>query len=131
MQRSPTRMMYLIAAVLFGVAPLCYGLLRELGPRHTSDGLWMALVASVFAAGVLASLIGRRRSRHAAFTQSLGILVICTLVAGATGFLAGATAGAGVWAVSFVMALCLAASSVFITLARETPPDEGSGLSST
>ncbi len=116
--------MYLIAAVLFGVAPLCYGLLRELGPRHTSDGLWMALVASVFAAGVLASLIGRRRSRHAAFTQSLGILVICTLVAGATGIIAGVTAGAGVWAVSFVMALCLAASSVFTTLSRETPPDD-------
>lgn len=124
MQRSPRWMMYLIVAVLFGAAPLCYGLLRELGPRHNSDGLWMALVASVFAAGVLAASIGRRRSRRAVFTQSLGILVICTLVAGPTGFIAGATAGPGVWAVSFVMALCLAASSVFIGLARETPPDE-------
>ncbi|MEO7366753.1 MAG: hypothetical protein ABIZ36_02275 [Gemmatimonadaceae bacterium] len=116
--------MYLIAAVLFSVAPLCFGLLRELGPRHTSDGLWMAIVASVFAAGVLASLIGRRRTRRAAVSQSLGILVICTLAAGATGFIAGATAGAGIWAVSFVMALCLAASSIFIALARETPPDD-------
>ena len=124
MERSPKRTMYLIAAVLFGIAPLCFGLLRELGPRQTSDGLWMALVASVFAAGVLASLIGRRRSRHAAFTQSLGILVICTLVAGATGFIAGATAGAGIWAVSFVMALCLAVSSVFISLAREAPAEK-------
>ncbi len=119
MQQSPSRMKYLIAAVLFAVAPLCYGLLRELGPRHISDGLWMALVASAFAAGVLASSIGRRRSRRAVFTQSLVILVICTLVAGPTGFISGATAAAGVWAVSFVMALCLAASSVLIAFARE------------
>ena len=119
MQRSPRRMIYLIAAVLFGLAPLCYGLLRELGPRHNPDGLWMALVASAFAAGVLAASIGRRRSRRAVFTQSLGILVICTLVAAPTAFISGATAAAGVWAVSFVMALCLAASSVFIAFVRE------------
>lgn len=119
MQRSPRQTTYLVVAALFGAAPLGYGLLRLLGPRHDYAGLWMALVASAFAAGVLAASIGRRRSRRAVLTQSLVILVISTLVAGPTAFISGATAAAGVWAVAFVMGLCLAASSFFIALSRE------------
>jgi Na+/H+-dicarboxylate symporter len=119
MQRSPRQTMYLLAAVLLGVAPLGFGLLRVLGPRHDYTGLWMALAASIFAAGVLAASIGRRRSRHAVFIQAVVILVVSTLLAGGIGFALGATAGPGVWMVAFVLALCLAASSVFIAFSRE------------
>ena len=111
--------MYLLAAVLLGVAPLVFGLLRALGSRHDYTGLWMALAASVFAAGVLAASIGRRRSRHAVFIQAGVILVVSTLLAGEIGYALGATSGPGVWAVSFVLGLCLAASSIFIALSRE------------
>ncbi len=124
MNQSPRRGIYLAAAVLLGVAPVVYGLLRLLSFRHDYRGLWMALAASVFATGVLAASIGRRRSRHAALTQSLIILVISTLVAGVAGFISGATAAAGIWAVAFVMGACVAASSLLIGLARATPAEK-------
>jgi hypothetical protein len=120
MKRSPRQKTYLTAALLFGVAPLAYGFLR-VASRGVNDGLWMALAASVFAAGVLASSIGRRRSRRAVFIQSFVILVISTIVAVPAAYVAGATAAFGIWAVAFVMALCLAASSVFLAFGRERP----------
>jgi uncharacterized membrane protein YoaK (UPF0700 family) len=120
MNRAPRQKIYLIAAVLLGVAPLAYGLLRVVS-RDVNDGLWMALAASVFAAGVLASSIGRRRSRRAVLLQSLIILVVSTIVAVPAGFVAGATSAPGIWAVAFVMGLCLAGSSFFIALGRERP----------
>jgi uncharacterized membrane protein YoaK (UPF0700 family) len=119
MKRSPRKKLYLIAALLFGVAPLAYGLLRVVG-RGVNDGLWMAVAASVFAAGVLASSIGRRRSRRAVLIQSLVILLVSTVVAVPAAYVAGATAAPGVWAVSIVMGLCLAASNLFIAFARES-----------
>jgi FtsH-binding integral membrane protein len=118
MNRSPRQKTYLTAAVLLGVAPLAYGLLRVVS-RNVNDGLWMALAATVFAAGVLASSIGRRRSRRAVFIQSFVILVISTVVAVPAAYVAGATSGPAIWAVAIVMALCLAASSVFIAFGRE------------
>jgi hypothetical protein len=51
--------------------------------------VWMAVASSLFAAGVLATAIGRRRSRHDVFVQSAVILVVATLLAGSTGFLLG------------------------------------------
>lgn len=119
MKRSPRQTTYLVAAVLLGVAPSGFGLLRATSARQDYTGLWMALAASVFTAGVLASAIGRRRSRHAVFIQAAVILVISTLLAGGIGFALGATSGPGVWAVSFVLGMCLAASSVLIALSRE------------
>ncbi|MEP7380857.1 MAG: hypothetical protein ABI910_04180 [Gemmatimonadota bacterium] len=80
--------------------------------------LWMAVVASLFSGGVLAAAIGRRRARRAVFGQSGGIFVVATLLAGLTAFANGATVDAGVWAMSVVMGLCLAASSALIALAR-------------
>jgi uncharacterized membrane protein YoaK (UPF0700 family) len=120
MNRSPRQKLYLVAALLLGVAPVAYGLLRVVG-RGVNDGLWMALAASVFAAGVLASSIGRRRSRRAVLIQSLVILVVSTAVAIPAGFVAGATSGPAIGAVAFVMGLCLAASSFFLASARARP----------
>jgi len=120
MNRSALQKTYLVVAVLFGIAPLAYGLMR-LVSRGVHDGLWMALAASVFAAGVLASSIGRRRSRRAALIQSFVILVVSTVVAVPTAYIAGATAGPGIWAVAIVMGLCLAASSLFIAFGRNSP----------
>jgi peptidoglycan/LPS O-acetylase OafA/YrhL len=120
MNRSPRQKTFLIAALLLGVAPVAYGLMRVV-TRGVNDGFWMALAASVFAAGVLASSIGRRRSRRAVFIQSFVILVISTVVAVPAAFVAGATSAPGIWAVAIVMGLCLAASSVFLAFARESP----------
>lgn len=80
--------------------------------------LWMALAASLFAAGVMAASIGRRRSRHALMTQSTVILIVATLLAGGTGYLLGATRGPGVWLVAIVFGMCLAASSAVAAFSR-------------
>ena len=83
--------------------------------------LWMALAASIFTAGVLASSIGRRRTRKAAYSQAFVILVISTLVAAGTGYMLGATAGPGIWMVGFVFGALLAASNYLLWSSRTDP----------
>lgn len=118
MTRSPFQRVTLAAAVLFGAAPLCFGLFRAWQTGYDFRMVWMAMAASLFAAGVLASSIGRRRSRRAVRRQSAVIFVVATLLAGGTGFVFGATAGPGVWMVAVVLGFCLAAASVLVAFAR-------------
>ncbi|MBA2707121.1 MAG: hypothetical protein H0U59_04885 [Gemmatimonadaceae bacterium] len=122
MKRSPRQSLSLLAAVLLGAAPLGFGLFRAWSTGDDLRMVWMALAATIFAAGVLAASIGRRRSRHAVFIQSIVILVVSTLLAGTIGFLLGATAGPGVWMVAMVLGSCLASSSAFVAFSR---PDTG------
>jgi peptidoglycan/LPS O-acetylase OafA/YrhL len=104
--------------MLFGAAPLGFGLLRAWGPGHDPRFVWMSLAPSLFAVGVLAAAIGRRRTRHAMINQSAAILVVATLLAGGMAFLLGARADPGVWAVAIVTGFCLATSSVLVGFSR-------------
>lgn len=122
MNRSPRRRIILVAAVLFGIAPLGFGLLRLMMTGSDSRMFWMAAAASMFPAGVLATAIGRRRSRREVAVQSSVILVLSTILAGGTGYLLGATSGPGVWMVAGVFGLSLAASSVLVAVARPDAP---------
>ena len=118
MKRSSTQRLSLVAAALFGAAPLGFGLFRAWQTGYDLRMVWMALVASLFAAGVLATAIGRRRTRHAVVVQSTVIFIVATLLAGCTGFLLGATAGLGVWPVAAVLSFCLAAANVLVEFSR-------------
>ncbi len=118
MTRTPSQRISLAAAVLIGAAPLAFGFFRAWRTGSDYRMLWMALIASIFAFGVLAASIGKRRSRHAVMVQAIVILIAGTLLAGATASFLGATSAPGVWAVSLVFSICLAASSVFVALAR-------------
>jgi Kef-type K+ transport system membrane component KefB len=118
MTRSPSQKLSLLVAVLLFAAPLCFGLFRWWQTGSDSRMLWMAALATIFTAGLLATTIGRRRSRKAAYTQSIVILVVSTIIAGVTGFILGAISGPGVWAVAFVLSALLALSSFFVWLSR-------------
>ena len=121
MARSPKHQMSIVAAIVLGAAPIGFGLFRAWQTASDFRMLWMALAATVFAAGVMAASIGRRRTRHSAYTQAIIILIVATLTAGAVGFFLGARSAFGLWAVAFVLGSCLAASSVLIALARPKP----------
>jgi len=120
MKRSPTQQASLVAAVLFGVAPMCFGLLRAWRSQYDFRMFWMALVATVFAFSVLVAAIGRRRSRHAVVIQALVIFVVSTVLSWGTGYALGAISGPGAWMVAVVFGFCLATASVFIAFARPT-----------
>ena len=122
MMRSPRRRSFLVAAVLFGIAPLGFGLLRLMMTGYDGRMFWMAAAASMFPAGVLATAIGRRRSRREVAVQSSMIFVLSTILAGGTGFLLGATSGPGVWMVAGVFGVSLCASSVLMAMARPDVP---------
>ena len=123
MTRSPRQRLSVFAAVLFGAAPLGFGLLRALRTGGSDLRMtWMAVVSTLFAAGVLAGAVGRRRTRHAVLYQAGVIFVVATLLAGGMGFALGATAGPGALAVSAVFGFCLSVSSVLVAFAR---PDAG------
>ena len=82
--------------------------------------LWMA-VASAIGALVIAALTTRKKGSLALGFVLLTLLV-STLLAGLTGYMLGATAGAGVWMVAFVLGLCWAASLTLFSLSRSRPP---------
>ncbi len=120
MNRSRTQQLSLVTAAVFGAAPLAFGVVRAVASGGDLRMLWMAIIASVFAASVLVAAVGKRRTRQAVMTQATVILIVATLLAGGLGFMLGATAGPGVWAVALVLGLCLAASSVFIAVSRSS-----------
>jgi hypothetical protein len=119
--RTPLQRLSLVGAVLFAVAPLSFGLFRYASTGWDRRILWMALVASVFAASVLVSAIGKRRSRHQALVQSAVIAVVGALLAVGTGKMLGETAGPGVWMVGAVQGILLGVASELITFARVKP----------
>jgi len=80
--------------------------------------MWMALVTSLFTAGVLAAAIGRRRTRRAVVRQAVIILIVATLLAVGTAYLLDATAGPGILAMSLVIGGCLAGTSVLVAYSR-------------
>ena len=119
--RTPAQRVALVGSALFGAAPLAFGLLRYASTGWDLRMLWMALIATVFAAGVLASAIGKRRSRQMALFQSAVIAVVGALLAWGTGYLLGATEGPGAWIVSAVLGFCLGVASECIVFSRVTP----------
>ena len=121
MKRSPAEQLSLYAAVLFGAAPLGFGLLRALRTGHDLRMFWMALASSIFAASVLGTAIGRRRSRHVVRVQAAVIFVVAMLLAAGVGYWLGARAWFGIWAVAAVLASCLAVASVLVAFARPGP----------
>lgn len=118
--RKPIQQLSLAGAVLFGAIPLALGVVRA---RTTGDDyrmFWMAMVCSIFAAGVLLAAVGRRRSRRAALFQGFVILLVGTIVAVGVGYMLGATSVVAVLGVSFGLSLCLAISSVLVAFSRAT-----------
>jgi len=100
---------YVIAFAL-AACPFVYGLMRALSSRRDMRMLWMA-VAAFLGAG-LAMAVGRPRSRKpiVVFARSVAALATSTLLAAWTAFQLGATAAAGIFAVSFVLGLFCASS---------------------
>lgn len=118
--RTAAQRLGLVGAVLFGVAPLGFGLFRYGTTGSDLRMLWMALIASIFAAGVLVSAIGKRRSRHQVRVRSVVIAVVGALLAVATGMMISETAGPGVWMIGAVQGVLLGIASELIAFSRAT-----------
>lgn len=116
--RTAKQKISLAIAGIFGALPLAMGLIRALTTSDDHRLLWMAVVSTMFAAGVLAAAFGRRRSRQAVVSQSIVILAASAFLAAATGFLQGATSVTAVLLVAVAIGLSLAASSVFVAFSR-------------
>lgn len=116
--RTAKQKISLAVAGIFGALPLAMGLIRAITTSDDHRLLWMAVVSTMFAAGVLAAAFGRRRSRQAVVSQSIVILAASTFLAAATGFLQGATSVTAVLLVAVAIGLSLAASSVFVAFSR-------------
>lgn len=120
-ERTPTQRMALTGAIVFGAAPVAFGLFRYASTGWDLRLFWMALVATVFAGGVLASAIGKRRSRRTALVQSAVIAVVGALLAWFIGYSLGATEGPGAGMVAAMLGLSLGVASECIVFSRVTP----------
>ena len=116
--RTTAQQLSLVGAVLFATAPLALGLFRYATTSWDLRMFWMALAASVFAASVLASAIGKRRTRRQALVQTAVIAVVGALLAVGTGMLISETAGPGVWMIGAVQGILLGVASELLVFAR-------------
>jgi hypothetical protein len=118
MKRTPLQQFGLLAAALCGAAPLAAGLLQSSSAAQDLPLIWMSAAATIFAAGILAAAIGRRRSRRATIFQTTMILVVGTLLALGTARIFVSALGTHVWIAAAVIGLSLAAASILIAVSR-------------
>jgi hypothetical protein len=112
--------MYFLA-ILFATAPFAFGIIRFLRTGRDLRILWLAFASLIGAFAV--RMIAKERSPKStsAFLFSGLTFVVSALLGGLTGYLLGATAGAGVWGVAIVLAISWAASYFFYTLSSPRP----------
>lgn len=119
-KRSPKQQFSLVAAGILGIAPLALGLFRAITTGDDYRMFWMALVVTIFAAGVLGAAVGRRRSLHAALVQAIVILIVSTLLAASLGWMLGAQSLVAVGGVAFGFSLLLATASYLVAISRSS-----------
>ena len=105
-----------VLAIAFAAAPFGFGLLRFV-TRADTTGVWMALASGVGAL-IVRAVAASRGIKGSTMAVLVSTLVVGTIFAGCTAVLIGATSGAGVWMVAFVMGLCWMASFLFDALSR-------------
>ncbi len=115
--RSTTQRLSAVGAIVLGAAPIGIGLVRAWNANGDYRMFWMAIAASLFAAGTLVAAIGRRRSHRAVKVQAIAIAIVSTMLAAAAAYVFGATAWFGIWAVALAFGACLAAASVLVAVA--------------
>ena len=120
MPRMRAQKSSLIAAVLFGAAPLVYATVG-LGAADDSRVFWMAAIATLFMGGLISASIGRRRGRRAVFLQAALTFGVSTFMAVLTAFMMGSTAWTEIFAMSAAFGLSLAVATLCVAWARTTP----------
>lgn len=118
MKRTPTARLGLAAVGLLCAAPLVVGIVRDSMTGFDHRMTWMAGMATLFAVGVLLTAVGRRRARRDVTVQAISILLVSTLLSVGTGFLLGATAEPGLWAVSAAFGIALSIASLLVAWSR-------------
>jgi hypothetical protein len=118
MRRSNRQRTLFLLSIIFGVAPFAFALIRAHSSRNDFRMLWMALASVLVVAPVmLAGKVWRRQPAGVLALAALA-LVAATFVAGWVAYRLGATAAAGIWPVSFVLAFCWATSFALNALSR-------------
>lgn len=117
-RRSPGRLTIHLLSMLFAAAPIVAALIRALGIHHDLRMLWMALASLFGASAVMVLAEARVRAPRAILALACLALVLGTLLAAWTAYRLGATAAAGIWLVSLVLAGCWAASFALDALSR-------------
>lgn len=118
MRRTSRQRRIFILAFALGMAPPGFALIRAVNAPGDFRMLWMALTSFLGASLVMA--IGKASGRRAGVVLALSAtaLVVAMLLAGWTAVGLGATASFGIWAVSFVLSFCWAASYALAALSR-------------
>lgn len=118
MKATPVQKLGLLAAVICGAAPLGFGLLQSPSAAQNLPVTWMSAAATIFAAGILAAAIGRRRSRRTMRFQTTLILGLGTLLSVGTARIFLSALDTRVWIASVLIGLSLATASVLIAVSR-------------
>jgi hypothetical protein len=118
MRRTSRQRWIFRLAIALGLAPPVFASMRALNARGDPRMAWMAFASFLGASLVMAIGKGHRRKPGALLALAAAALVSAMLLAGWTAFRLGATATFGIWAVSFVLSFCWAASYALAALSR-------------
>jgi hypothetical protein len=107
-----------LLSIIFAVAPIGFALIRAHSSRNDLRMLWMALASLLVVAPVMFAGRVWRRQPMGVLTLAAIALTAATLVDGWIAYRLGATAAAGIWPVSFVLAFCWATCFALNALSR-------------
>jgi membrane associated rhomboid family serine protease len=118
MAKSRRSQLFVLAAALFALVPVVFGLIRAISTGDDVRYLWLALSAILGSMAVMG--LGQRASDSLRVSPRRAVAAVAAgaTCAAATAILLGATAGPGVAIVAVAFGLCTGASAVLISLAR-------------
>ena len=120
-KRSLKEQVAYVLSILFAIATFAFGMIRAFQTGQDFRLLWIATASFLGALVVRVSTKSRSTMPNNIFALSFLTFVVAALLAGATAYLLGATAAAGVWGVAFVLAFCWSASYALYTLSYPQP----------
>ena len=114
MAKSRSSQLLVLAAVLVGLVPVVFGLIRAISTGDDVRYLWLALSAIVGSMAVM--VLGRRASDSLRVSPGRAVAAVAAgaTSAAATAILLGATPGPGVAIVAVAFGLCSGASAVLV-----------------
>jgi hypothetical protein len=122
-KNSGRRRLTVVAATLFAMVPVAFGVIRAVSTGTDIRYLWLAGAAILGSMGVMALMGGASAGGHLSLLRALAAAAAGAICAGVTAILMGATAGPGVAIVAMAFGLCTGTSAMFATLAKGNPQE--------
>jgi hypothetical protein len=121
MTNSGRRRLMVVAAALFAMVPVAFGVIRAVSTGTDVRYLWLAGAAILGSMAVMPLGGGASGRASVSLLRALAAVAAGAICAGVVAIIMGAKAGPGIAIVAIAFGLCTGAGAIFATLARQSP----------